>query len=58
MADQYAGEGGSYRVTPDGDRVLMFRTGLGDVTPPAKKSKAKPAEPMTTTAEEGQQSDG
>lgn len=41
MADQFSGQGGSYRVTPGGERVLAFRTGLGEVAPVEKPSKRK-----------------
>jgi hypothetical protein len=41
--DPYAGQGGAYELLPDGTRRLVFRTGLGEVTP----DEAAP-EPKTT----------
>ena len=50
LSDQYEGQGGSYVLEPDGTRRLVFRTGVGDVTPPPKP---KPAPKPERTTEDG-----
>jgi hypothetical protein len=45
-ADEFAGQGGSYELLPDGTRRLLFRTGVGEVAAsPAPAEEPLPLKP-------------
>jgi hypothetical protein len=56
--DQFSGHGGSYVAGPDGVRRLVFRTGLGAVTPDPEPVKPKPGRRSQSDAPVEELSDG